>query len=458
MHFCAGLQLSRQSGAGGTPATPSISDYNTASGVTPDFVFDGAEQRAFVSSAPAANDWSGLIDSNFVRASSAIYFDSAGAAQTAASGVPRNGHHIFDGAEWVNRGLLMEPSRTNSFPRSTDLTASGWNGFVSLARARNEVGVRGGANEATTLTDPSGSGISALGRVVTIPNDSKPNVVSLFIKKDTNQSRFPEFRWIASGGSTPLTLAAQINTQTGATAYRAHPAGSSIAVEKYGDWWRVILVVTNNSTGNTTGDFLIYPAHGLTLGGTDNSATGSVIVDLPQAELEESYPSMPIPSEGSTVTRAADDLEIPNTAYPFTADAAGSAIIEFLLEDIPTETLVIWELGSASNLNRLTLRLEAGNVRAQLRRGSLTQVNTALGPPVVGVNKVALAWNTNDFAGYLNDNSIRTDSTLDTPTSAFNKMYIGGGFNNHLLRIVVARVRHFDAVRLPNAVLEAEAS
>lgn len=48
------------------------------------------------------------------RASTATYVDSTGALQTAASGVPRIGHHVWNGSAWVNEGLLVESeARTN---------------------------------------------------------------------------------------------------------------------------------------------------------------------------------------------------------------------------------------------------------------------------------------------------------------------------------------------------------
>ena len=44
----------------------------------------------------------------FARAGGATYVDATGTIQTAAAGVPRVGHHVWDGSAWVNEGLLLE--------------------------------------------------------------------------------------------------------------------------------------------------------------------------------------------------------------------------------------------------------------------------------------------------------------------------------------------------------------
>ena len=57
-----------------------------------------------------------IDDLNFARASSATYVDADGVLQTAATNVPRIGHHLWNGSEWVNAGYLHESeARTNLF-------------------------------------------------------------------------------------------------------------------------------------------------------------------------------------------------------------------------------------------------------------------------------------------------------------------------------------------------------
>ena len=46
---------------------------------------------------------------NHARSSAATYVDSAGLLQTAASGVARENHHVYNGSAWVKEGYLHEP-------------------------------------------------------------------------------------------------------------------------------------------------------------------------------------------------------------------------------------------------------------------------------------------------------------------------------------------------------------
>lgn len=86
----------------------------------------------------------------YTRPSSATYFDASGNLQTAASGQPRIGAHVWDGSAWVNKGLLFESeARTNLFI---------YNKFddVVLSTSGVEISI-GGSN---VKIDGSASGIS----------------------------------------------------------------------------------------------------------------------------------------------------------------------------------------------------------------------------------------------------------------------------------------------------------
>lgn len=60
--------------------------------------------------APASAYVDALFDDlfTFTRTGTATYVDSAGLIQTAATGVPRLGNHVWSGSAWVNEGILLE--------------------------------------------------------------------------------------------------------------------------------------------------------------------------------------------------------------------------------------------------------------------------------------------------------------------------------------------------------------
>ena len=76
----------------------SVSRY-IAGGFNPPFAMDFARDAYRVDGARSA--FSDAL--TFGRSGSATYVDSTGTLQTAADGVPRIGHHVWDGSQWVNK-------------------------------------------------------------------------------------------------------------------------------------------------------------------------------------------------------------------------------------------------------------------------------------------------------------------------------------------------------------------
>ena len=95
-----------------------LPDYSI-NGFTPPLVGD------FLNNVYAKNGsacgFSDLFD--YSCAGSSTYVDSDGVLQTASADVPRLGNHVYDGAAWVNKGLLHESeSATNSLLNSDTLS------------------------------------------------------------------------------------------------------------------------------------------------------------------------------------------------------------------------------------------------------------------------------------------------------------------------------------------------
>jgi len=172
---------------------------------------------------------------------------------------------------------------------------------------QNQTGIDGVANKAWTIEDDRGAGPEWIQQDVTIADDSESHTFSLYVQKDDDETRFPEFELVLQGG-TLTSLYFQINTKTGASAVRAG-AGTATVVDVNADWWRVSLTVTNNSTGNTTARCSILPAKTTVLG-TDGTATGSIVIDAAQFELNSTSAGPFI--ETTTVPVSGDAVEILN--------------------------------------------------------------------------------------------------------------------------------------------------
>jgi hypothetical protein len=183
---------------------------------------------------------------------------------------------------------VPEGGRRNLLESTHDLTVWANSGGDGITKVRNETGIDGVANTATTLTDdfPAFEGIS---KSVTVANDSSPYTVSVHVKKTTSASNFPGVSLSFAGGTT-LTYQVTIDTDNGAAADRGSAdAVSGITVTDEGDFWRVSYSGANNSTGNTTASIIIYPAVTTTYGAAwSGAATGSAVFDAPQLEAGSS--------------------------------------------------------------------------------------------------------------------------------------------------------------------------
>ena len=186
--------------------------------------------------------------------------------------------------------------RENSLLYSRDLTTEAW-GKEGITPVYNEIGIDGVANSACTLTDDSVTITEYIYQPITVPNDSNSYSLSFDVLKDTDESRFPEFNLYLGAGNDLFDLYF-LNTKTGALyTFFNQSGGSSRAtlVHRGGrDWWRWDANIINNSTGNTSLRFLIRPASSTDFATKSVAATGSIVVDGCQVELNQTRPSSPI--------------------------------------------------------------------------------------------------------------------------------------------------------------------
>ena len=225
--------------------------------------------------------------------------------------------------------LYGGPAGTNELPRSRDLTNVAWVESGTDIAAFDAVGLEGIANTASTLTDDDAGSLEFTRETIAIVDDSNNHVLRLFVAKDTDETRFPEFQFILSGG-TLQDLRLQINTETGALTVRISTGTVASEVNDVGLFWEVLLSVTNNTTGNVLADVRLYPAVTTTFDTTENAATGSIIVGNVELHLNKTIAqvrgSTPIFTSGSTVTVNASDLSFDDANH---SDTEGAYFCEF---------------------------------------------------------------------------------------------------------------------------------
>lgn len=294
------------------------------------------------------------------RASVAWGWDSQSLLQEYAVDTPVR---EYDPGTGVYLGLRAEESRTNSRRNSRDLSASTWGKFGGVTVTQNAAGADGQANKAWTIEDGSTSDEQFVSVDETVADDNNAHVRYLLVAKDGDESRFPRFDFNIVGGTTTVLNRYWLNTKTGAT---AELSPGEITVKDAGDWWVVKQVTQNNGSGNTTLRSQILPAESDTFGSPGSGTpTGSIIVDFPQAELQDVFYTSPIVTDSSTKTRAEDVIEqsITDTGNGFLVEGTyggGTDVVVRQLDDGTTDNRI--RLYVDSN-NKLLFQIDNGGVQ-----------------------------------------------------------------------------------------------
>ena len=223
------------------------------------------------------------------------------------------------GSDGSMKGLLIEEERSNLIVDSNDPTTVNWAAKNTNA-SQNLTGPDGVANSAWTLEDDDASAYLQNRADIAIPATTAVYTASVFVLKDDDETRTPEFQLAASGGTKNQHFVG-LNTATGGATVRISSGGSNVNVEDYGDWWRLSLALENNG-GNTTLSFRVLPA-----GGVSASAVGSIGVYGAQMEAG-SFPTSYIPTSNGQSTRSPDIASIPVSSFGYN-QSAGTVVVEF---------------------------------------------------------------------------------------------------------------------------------
>jgi len=257
-------------------------------------------------------------------------------------------------------GWFGEPARTNLMLRSRNFDHATWAKSGTITATANATGVDGGVNAAYTVTDSDAAAQAFIVQTWTIANDSNSHTCAIYVLKDTDETRFPEFTYFVSGGTVKAERV-QLNTKTGATAVRLTSDGSHVVYDA-GLWWRLSITLPNNSSGNTTLNLRIVPAAGHTTLGTnyDATLTGSIVVDMAQLESNVTFSTTPIPTTSASVARNADDL-----SYTWPSGLVNDFVMVFDWTPEAVSQGTIWLVGNYTADNTVGLLHDGTNIIAR---------------------------------------------------------------------------------------------
>jgi hypothetical protein len=296
--------------------------------------------------------------------------------------------------------ILVEPSATNLLLYSEDFSDSYWTKYSIVTFTDNYATAPNGTQEASRFVSVGGAypqfskGIVGLtiGQLYT---------VSFYIKSDgTSQIQQVSHITGVSGANTDFT-------PTDEWVRKSYSFTATATSHQ--------LVVFTNGGSAPASSYLIWGFQ---------FETGSVAT---------SY----IPTSGSTVTRAADDLVISGSDFTdFYNQSEGTIYTETVARSSATSYLFMAHGGSSANYVRLD---GAGQFR--IKQAEIDQVNTSIGSiPLNSLARAAISYKENDFLGSVNGGAEVTDNSGLVPT--VNKLQIGayftntGHLNGHIKRLI----------------------
>ena len=198
---------------------------------------------------------------DFTRGSVATYVDKDGLIKTATSDIPR-----IDFLNNTKGHLLLEPARTNLFPYSEDFENSDWTKNAGTTITNNyAISPDGTLNAARYL----GTGASGLGDKFTL--SATEHTISFYVKSNTGQNQYCRITGDSSQTSADLLVTTE--------------------------WQRIEFTFTASGLANKTNGIF------------RDSNNNDIDILIWGAQLEEgSYATSYIPTQGSAVTRSAENI------------------------------------------------------------------------------------------------------------------------------------------------------
>jgi len=389
----------------------------------------------------------------FTRASSGTYFDENGILITAANDVPRFDHDPVTGAPL---GLLIEEARTNLCLQSEDFSTT-WvdSGVSPVGISTNTTVAPDGNTTADTLTDDSALNWEALKQTFTVANDSTAWTATAYIKKDSDETRFPELQ-IKTTGGTLQRVNVSLNTKTGAILERASTGTTVVSVQDAGDYWRLRVTVYNNTTGNVTLEVELFPAAGITLGTITATATGSIIV-WGLALENAAFPTSYIKTTTAAVTRARDVATMSDVSW--LNQSEGTILVEATQLALVGPANYLIQIDDGGSFDRVFLLVDTNDkVTFNTNNSGGNNASSAVDTIVVaGTSFKAIGAYAQDdvIAGKDGVLDATPDTTVDLPTAdVLTTVRIGDSHaGDRTLNGHIAEIRYWD-IRKSNKFLQ----
>ena len=389
----------------------------------------------------------------FTRSSTGTFVGSNGLIQSAAINVPRFDH---DPATGVCKGLLIEDTRTNLVPRSSNFPAGSW--AINAGRLTWALDATGpdGLLSATTLTT---TGIAGGAFIVSSANIASGTTYTQFAILKAGSAGFGAI----SSYDGVLDYGAMFNLATGVfVGYRTGAGtGAPISnnIESLGNgWWKVSMTYLATGTSSSFAAQILVSETGNLNFATTQSAGKTMIAFAYQLEVG-AFPTSYIPTTVGTAIRGADVCSIIETNFSsFYNQSEGTLFAECQVPSA-NQYAGIAVIGATSFNHNIALfksdstggTLGDRFVPYVTQGGVLVALHDFGTGTGNGLMKVAASVALNNMIFARNGTISPADLTAAMPTP--NRLTIGARADGNYINGHIARIQYFRK-RLSNAKLQ----
>jgi hypothetical protein len=331
-------------------------------------------------------------------------------------------------------GILVEPAATNICLRSEEFgTTWAESGSGDGSVTSNSVAAPDGTTTADTFNTGTDNGLQ---QNITV-SASTTYTASVYMKYIDDQWVIFQFTDQTPTDRVRVWFDVQ-NGVVGSNATTGSGAYVSSSITAIGNGWYRCTVT--GSISSTSGRLNIIPA--VSDGVFSIGANKNVYLWGAQLELGSVATSY-IPTLGSTVTRAVDNIEAPTSTTPY-SQTAGTAYVDMLTSGVatPATNQAFMQIDDDSGIaerfvfyrstaNNPTFQVIDGSDQATIDAGTMTASTR---------HQMASAWAANDFAATIDGGAVVTDvaGTLPTVTTfrLGNSVASDRPFGGHIMRLV----------------------
>jgi hypothetical protein len=314
-------------------------------------------------------------------------------------------------------GIVIAPTRTEIVTDAVNLGASYPTVAGTGTTVQDQPGPDGGATGGWTLSDTSAAAQYSRQRNQAVANDSATYTLPIYLLKTyAAPTSFPQISVVFTGGTTKSS-ALVVNPQTGEISIS--DTNAIWRVEDAGLWWRVICVISNNTSGNTTLSHVLVPARAPTLTTTGNvAAMGSATFAWPNIQLGDSAVP-PILAAG------AGGGNIVSVDWPYLSEQAFVGYLTVDIKDTGATSPSILVFDNGATNNYFAIGCVSGRTILTLMASSASQAAVDIGEWRTGRQTIAFVCGPN----YVNGRFVRgLLATADTSATlpAMNRLGLGG--------------------------------